>query len=171
MDEDAPMPMPPEALPPAPYENTDWRSGQDFTQMIRDLLTPQEKNTFDIYLKRNPLSPEAQDRLMMYYRILLSSANIGGNIQTPYDEQTLVDLYLCSKVDLTMGLWRFDINPTFNLIVDLIEFGFRRDLMKARKSNVLKKLMHNTQEFHQYDGRNFSDERQGFMNKLSQFGR
>jgi hypothetical protein len=166
-----PMP-PPQMMPPqGPYSETDWRSSNDFVQMVRDLTTPAEKATFDVFLARNPLSPEAQDRLMMFYRLVLSPTMVGGNIKSWQDEQALTDKYLIAKVDLPMGLWKYDLNPAFNMIVDLIDLSFQNNVYKARHGFLLKKLAHNTQELHNYDGRQFDGERQSFVSKLTSWGR
>lgn len=145
----------------------------DFINLLRDVTDPNLRKQLDHYLRYNPLTPAAVHKLKTYYRGVLNMGLVASNIKRTHDFERLMDRYLIIKCELPLGLTCYDVNETFNHIVNIIDLNFLNQEFRAIDGFHMKRIATTTSESVSADmtpnGYDQRAQEQNTMQKLQNF--
>jgi hypothetical protein len=135
-----------------PQERNGGSSDNDFYNIVRSMTEPEIRKTLDHFLRYNPPTDAAMHRLKTLYRAALDPTLVGSYIRDQRDYDKLWDTFQELVVETALGLTCYDVNESYNHILNIIVLHFQNTIMKGRGGFAMKRVLTTTAENVNVDG-------------------
>jgi hypothetical protein len=121
-------------------------SDNDLYNLLREMTKPEVRGSIDHFLYHNSPTPKATHRLITFVRAVLDTALAGSYLRDQRDYDKLYDAFQILKCETPLGLTCYDVDESYNHIMNMVELHFVNTLLKARGGFIVKRVATTTME-------------------------
>lgn len=135
-----------------PVDRNTSSSDNDLYNLLREMTKPEVRGAIDHFLYHNSPTPKATHRLITFIRASLDTALAGSYLRDQRDYDKLYDAFQILKCETPLGLTCYDVDESYNHIMNIVELHFVNTLLKARGGFIIKRVATQTMENISSDG-------------------
>lgn len=135
-----------------PVDRNSSSSDNDLYNLLREMTKPEVRGAIDHFLYYNSPTDKATHRLITFIRAALDTALAGSYLRDQRDYDRLYDAYQIMKCETPLGLTCYDVDESYNHIMNMVDLHFTNTLLKARGGFIIKRVATQTMENINSDG-------------------